>query len=32
MSTPSSELTALFRRDLARLVRQLDALDDARLW
>jgi len=32
MSTPSAELTALFRRDLARLVRQLDALDDARLW
>ncbi|MFN7977777.1 MAG: hypothetical protein U0P30_06540, partial [Vicinamibacterales bacterium] len=32
MSTPSSELAALFRRDLARLVRQLDALDDARLW
>lgn len=32
MSTPSAELAALFRRDLARLVRQLDALDDARLW
>lgn len=32
MSTPSSELAALFRRDLARLGRQLDALDDARLW
>lgn len=32
MSTPSSELAALYRRDLARLVRQLDALDDARLW
>ncbi|MFN7980145.1 MAG: DUF664 domain-containing protein [Vicinamibacterales bacterium] len=32
MSSPSLELAALFRRDLARLVRQLDALDDARLW
>ena len=32
MSSLSTELTALFRRDLARLVRQLDALDDARLW
>lgn len=32
MSSPSTELAALFRRDLARLVRQLDALDDARLW
>lgn len=32
MTPPSTELTALFTRDLARLVRQLDALDDARLW
>lgn len=32
MSSLSTELAALFRRDLARLVRQLDALDDARLW
>jgi len=32
MSRPSLELAALYRRDLARLVRQLDALDDARLW
>lgn len=32
MSSLSTELTALFRRDLARLVRQLDAIDDARLW
>jgi uncharacterized damage-inducible protein DinB len=32
MSSPSSELAALYRRDLARLVRQLDALDDSRLW
>lgn len=32
MSTPSTELTALYRRDLARLVRQFDALDDTRLW
>ncbi len=32
MSTTSTELSALFTRDLARLVRQLDALDDARLW
>lgn len=32
MSTISTELAALYRRDLARLVRQLDALDDARLW
>ncbi len=28
----STELAALFARDLARLVRQLDALDDAQLW
>lgn len=28
----SSELAALFRRDLSRLARQLDALDDAHLW
>jgi len=32
MSTLSTELGALYRRDLARLVRQLHALDDARLW
>jgi uncharacterized damage-inducible protein DinB len=32
MTPPSTELAALFTRDLARLVRQLDALDDARLW
>jgi len=32
MTPPSTELAALFSRDLARLVRQLDALDDARLW
>jgi len=32
MTSPSTELAALFTRDLARLVRQLDALDDARLW
>lgn len=32
MSSPAAELAALYRRDLARLVRQLDALDDARLW
>lgn len=32
MSTISSEFSALFSRDLARLVRQLDALDDTRLW
>jgi uncharacterized damage-inducible protein DinB len=32
MSSLSSELAALYRRDLARLVRHLDALDDARLW
>lgn len=28
----SHELAALYRRDLARLGRQLDAFDDARLW
>ena len=32
MTSPSTELAALFTRDLARLVRQLDALDDTRLW
>lgn len=32
MSSLSTELAALYRRDLARLVRQLDAIDDARLW
>ncbi len=32
MSSISTELAALYTRDLARLVRQLDALDDARLW
>ncbi|MEZ5418224.1 MAG: DinB family protein [Vicinamibacterales bacterium] len=32
MSTTSSALAALFARDLARLVRQLDAFDEARLW
>lgn len=32
MASISTELAALFTRDLARLVRQLDALDDARLW
>ena len=32
MSSISSELSALFTRDLKRLVRQLDALDDAHLW
>lgn len=32
MTPLSQELAALFTRDLARLVRQLDALDDARLW
>ena len=32
MSSISSELAALYTRDLARLVRQLDALDDAHLW
>lgn len=32
MSTVSTELSALFSRDLRRLVRQLDALDDTRLW
>ena len=32
MSSISTELTSLYTRDLARLVRQFDALDDARLW
>lgn len=32
MTTTSTELAALFTRDLARLVRQFDALDDAHLW
>jgi uncharacterized damage-inducible protein DinB len=32
MSTTSTELSALFARDLARLVRQLGAIDDANLW
>jgi uncharacterized damage-inducible protein DinB len=32
MTAISTELTALYRRDLARLARQLEALDDARLW
>ena len=32
MSSYSPELATLFARDLARLLRQLDALDDARLW
>lgn len=32
MTTSSSELAALFTRDLARLVRQFDAMDDAHLW
>ncbi len=32
MTSISSELSSLFTRDLARLVRQLDALDDTRLW
>ena len=32
MSATSSELAALFARDLARAVRQLEALDDAHLW
>ncbi|MGE0816281.1 MAG: DinB family protein [Vicinamibacterales bacterium] len=32
MSTTSSALAALYARDLARLVRQHDALDDAHLW
>lgn len=31
-TTTSTELSALFRRHLARLGRQLDALDDVRLW
>jgi uncharacterized damage-inducible protein DinB len=32
MSSISTELASLYTRDLARLVRQLDALDDAHLW
>ncbi len=32
MSSFSTELAALYTRDLARLLRQLDALDDAHLW
>ena len=32
MSPTSAELSALFARDIARLVRQLDAIDDAHLW
>jgi DinB superfamily len=32
MSTLSSELSALFKRDLARLTRQFEALDDTHLW
>jgi hypothetical protein len=32
MTSIGTELAALFTRDLARLLRQLDALDDARLW
>ncbi len=32
MSTTSHEFSALFTRDLARLVRQLEALDAPRLW
>ena len=31
-ASTSTELAALYTRDLARLVRQLDALDDAHLW
>ena len=31
-STTSAAFAALFARDLTRLVRQLDALDDTRLW
>lgn len=32
MSAISTEFSALFSRDLARLARQLDAFDDAQLW
>lgn len=32
MSSISTELAALYTRDLARLARQLDALDDTHLW
>ena len=32
MSPTSTELASLFARDLARLVRQLDAIDDRHLW
>lgn len=32
MTTTSQELSALFRRDLARLVRQLEACPDTDLW
>jgi hypothetical protein len=32
MSQTSSELASLFARDLARVARQLDAIDDAHLW
>ncbi len=32
MSPTSSELASLFARDLARVGRQLDAIDDAHLW
>jgi hypothetical protein len=32
MASTSAELSALFARDLARLVRQLEAIDDAHLW
>ncbi|HUU33383.1 MAG TPA: DinB family protein [Vicinamibacterales bacterium] len=32
MSSISTDLAALFTRDLARLARQLDAFDDAHLW
>ena len=32
MAPTSSELSALFARELARLVRQLDAIDDRHLW
>ncbi|MEP7117719.1 MAG: DinB family protein [Acidobacteriota bacterium] len=32
MATSSTELADLYRRDLARLTRQLEALDDTRLW
>jgi uncharacterized damage-inducible protein DinB len=32
MSSISRELSALFTRDLKRLIRQLEAFDDARLW